>query len=157
MEHAIQLTDQQKELIERLGVLNEQEGLQPAVSRVMALLLVSPQTELTFDQVRETLQLSKSATSNAINMLLTTGKLEYITKPGDRKRYFRSKISSWKEEMKSKFSNIDHIADIFDEILKQRPGNTVAFNKNLSEIVDFIRYMHAQLPNLYKAWEQSRS
>ena len=109
MENAIQLTDQQKELIERLGVLNEKEGLQPAVSRVTALLLISPDPELTFDQIRETLNLSKSATSNAINMLLSTGKIDYITKSGDRKRYFRSKITTWKEEMKSKFSTMNDI------------------------------------------------
>lgn len=157
MENAIRLSDQQKKLIERLGVMHEHEGLQPAVSRVMALLLVSPDTELTFDQIRETLQLSKSATSNAINMLLTTKKLEYITKTGDRKRYFRSKITNWKEDIESKFSTMNHIADIFDEILKQRPGNTVEFNKNLADIVDFIRYMNKELPNLYKTWEQSRS
>ena len=157
MENVIQLTDPQKELIERLGVLTERDGLQPAPSRIGALLLVSPVTELTFDQIRETLQLSKSATSNAINLLLTQGKLEYITKPGDRKRYFRSKISSWKEEMKSKFMSMDKVASIFAEILKHRPGNTTDFNKNLEDIIDFIRYMHAQLPELYKNWEQSRS
>lgn len=157
MENAIQLTDQQKELIERLGVLNEKEGLQPAVSRVTALLLISPDPELTFDQIRETLNLSKSATSNAINMLLSTGKIDYITKSGDRKRYFRSKITTWKEEMKSKFSTMSDIADIFEEILKQRPGNTVEFNKTLSDIVHFVRYMNEQLPNLYKSWEQTRS
>lgn len=157
MENAIQLTDQQKELIERLGVLNEKEGLQPAISRVAALLLISPNTELTFDQIKDTLHLSKSATSNAINMLLSTGRIDYITKSGDRKRYFRSKITTWKEEMKSKFSTMSDIADIFEEILKQRPGNTVEFNKTLSDIVHFVRYMNEQLPNLYKSWEQSRS
>lgn len=157
MENVIQLTEAQKELIERLGVMSEHDGLQPAPSRVAALLLISPVTELTFDQIRETLQLSKSATSNAINLLLTHGKLEYITKPGDRKRYFRSKISSWKEEMKAKFSSMYNVADIFEEILKHRPDNTNDFNKNLEDIIDFIRYMHAQLPELYRNWEQSRS
>jgi len=157
MENVIQLTEAQKQLIERLGVMTEHDGLQPAPSRVGALLLISPITELTFDQIRETLQLSKSATSNAINLLLTHGKIEYITKPGDRKRYFRSKISSWKKEMKSKFSAMDRVADIFEEILKHRPGNTTEFNKNMEDIIDFIRYMHAQLPELYKNWERTRS
>lgn len=157
MENLIQLSETQKELIERLGVMSEKDGLQPAPSRIGALLLISPETELTFDQIRETLQLSKSATSNAINLLLSQGRIEYITKPGDRKRYFRSKISSWKEEMKSKFSMMNNIADIFEEILKARPGNTTDFNRNLTDIVDFIRYMNTRLPELYKSWEQERS
>lgn len=157
MENVIQLSDNQKQLVERMGVLNEKDGLQPAVSRILALLLVSPETELTFDQIRETLGLSKSATSNAINLLLTLNKLDYITKTGDRKRYFRSKISSWKDDVKAKFSMINGMGDILEEVLKQRPGNTTDFNKNLEEIIDFVRFMNKELPNVYRAWEKSRA
>ena len=92
MSEAVQLSEEQRRLIEKMGVGGEKNGMPPAPARIMALLMVSPETELTFDQVRETLNLSKSATSNAINMLLTTQKIDYITKPGDRKRYFKNKI-----------------------------------------------------------------
>lgn len=37
----LRLTDQQKELIEELGVFHEQTGLQPAAARIISLLLVS--------------------------------------------------------------------------------------------------------------------
>ena len=82
------LTREQEELIERFGVIQEQSGFAPASARVNALLTVSDKTSLTFDEIRETLQLSKSATSNAINNLLVLGRIGYKTQLGDRKRYF---------------------------------------------------------------------
>ncbi|HBF19956.1 MAG TPA: hypothetical protein DDW81_07640 [Cryomorphaceae bacterium] len=118
--------------------------------------MVSPETELTFDQVRETLNLSKSATSNAINMLLTTQKIDYITKPGDRKRYFKNKIGSWKEDVRSNFQNITRLADLFEEVLSLRPADTTEFNNKLREIIAFMRFMEEKLPGLYRQWEESQ-
>src|SRR3954464_524153 len=93
----IALTDNKLNLIEELGVLQEQSGMQPAAARILSLLLISDQTELTFEEIYETLHLSKSATSNALNFLLNTSKIEYITHSGERRRYFRFKLQSLKD------------------------------------------------------------
>ena len=45
----------QKELVEKLGVFYEKSGMQPAACRVMALLIVSDQTELTFEEIQQAL------------------------------------------------------------------------------------------------------
>lgn len=156
MTDAIILTEGQRYLIEKMGVSHEKHGTPPAPARILALLLISPDTELTFDQIRDTLNLSKSATSNALNMLLSKGKIDYMTKPGDRKRYFKNKIGSWKNELRISFQNIVKLADLFEEILEQRPENTPDFNHKLREIIDFMRFMEGKLPELYKEWESSK-
>ena len=92
----IPITGAQLKLVEKLGVVFEQSGMQPAAARVASLLIIADKTELTFDQIRATMKLSKSATSNAINTLLLAKRIIYITKPGDRKRYFTSDIKEWK-------------------------------------------------------------
>ena len=88
MEHTetqhIQLKPQQVELLEKLAVVNEKFGLQPAMAKVLALLTVSDEMELTFDQIQDTLSLSKGATSQAINGLLLLKKIDYKTRIGDR-------------------------------------------------------------------------
>lgn len=86
---------QRRELVERIGVINERFGLQPVAARVNALLLVSEKPRLTFDEIQEELQVSKSSVSNAINLLLSTGQIDYITLPGERKRYFRTNVEKW--------------------------------------------------------------
>ena len=88
----VQLTQEQRELIERMGVFYEQHGIPPMEGRIMSLLIVCDEPELTFDQIRELLGISKSTTSSALNMLLLTQRVIYKTRPGDRKRYFTSNI-----------------------------------------------------------------
>ncbi|GGH69118.1 MAG: MarR family transcriptional regulator [Bacteroidetes bacterium] len=157
MSEIVQLTAKQKELVEKIGVYHEKSGLPPAPARILALLLVSPITELTFDQIRETLNLSKSATSNAINMLLNVNRLDYITKSGDRKRYFKNKVSNWRSELRDSIFKITEAADILEEILEVRPNNTPEFNENLSSIIDFLRFINDELPGLYQKWENKRT
>src|SRR5690606_2513797 len=134
------LSENQKKLIERLGVFHEKNGMQPAASRVLALLLVSDRTELTFDEIREALNISKSATSGAINLLITINQIEYITKPGDRKRYFRNKIFSWKEHLRANFESVTAISSLMKEVLAQRPKETQNFNEAIEEIIDFLTF-----------------
>ncbi|SRR5690554_2475607 len=156
MENSIKLTPDQKQLIEKVGVMNERQGLQPAAARILALLLVSPETELGFDQIRETLNLSKSAASNSLNLLMNIGKIDYVTKPGDRKRYFRNRITRWKDDVKENFDKMNAVADVLEEVLKQRPGNTTVFNQNLKDVVDFVHYLNDRLPAIYQEWEETK-
>lgn len=152
---SIKLSDKQLALIEKLGLIFE-NGLQPASARIAALLLVSDKLELTFDEIRELLNLSKSATSNALNLLLSMDRIEYITKPGDRKRYFKSNLSDWKENMKNKFLEFDKVHRTMREVLEQRPHSTKDFNQGLEEFVNFMEFMHREIPVLFKKWELSK-
>lgn len=150
---SLKLNDKQLALIEKLGLFFE-SGLQPAPARIAALLLVSDRLELTFDEIREVLNLSKSATSNALNFLLSMERIEYITKPGDRKRYFRSNLSDWKENMKTKFLEFEKVNALMQEVLDQRPHSTKDFNQGLEEFINFLGFMHKEIPALFKKWEQ---
>lgn len=147
------VTQEQKLLIEKMGVFYEKSGVQPAAARVLGLLMVSDTTELTFEEIIQTLGISKSAASNSINLLLTINKIEYITKPGDRKRYFKIKIAQWHQDMKQNFQEQTRLTDLFKQVLKQRPGNTTEFNNTLEEIILFMEFLQTEIPVLYDKWE----
>lgn len=149
----VKLTQKQKELIEKLGVVTERSGASPAEARIMALLLVCDITELTFDEIYQTLGISKSAASNAINRLLDTEKIEYITKPGDRKRYFRSHILKWEEGFNDNFKKALQVGELFKEVLEQRPKNTKEFNASLKNFIGFMHFLQTEIPMLYKKWK----
>jgi DNA-binding transcriptional regulator GbsR (MarR family) len=151
---ALKITQKQKELIEKFGVYVERGGATPAQSRIMALLLVSDQTELAFDEIHKALQISKSAASNAINALLGAERIEYITRPGDRKRYFRSRIGQWENDFDSKFNKLLEVSQLMKEILQQRPASTREFNNSLKKIIDFMEFLQGELPELHKKWKK---
>ena len=153
----MELREKQKELIEKLGVVNEKSGMTPVEGRVLALLLISDETELTFDDIRELLDISKSATSNALNILQKTQKIEYITKSGDRKRYFRSKLYSWQKDTEAQLLGMSYVNNILKEILSIRTPKTQKFNLELKEVIDYMDFMQNELSQLFKKWQDIKS
>lgn len=151
------VTKEQSKLIEKVGVFYEKSGLNPGSSRILALLLIADKTEQTFDEIRETLNLSKSATSNGINKLLGTQQIEYITKPGDRKRYFRSLMMSWEDRMAANLQAKFYLNTLLKEIRENRTSETEAFNKKLDEVIDFMDYMMKEVPKVVEKWKNLKN
>ena len=150
------LTQKQKVLIEKIGIATEREGMQPAAARIVGLLYVSDNPELTFDEILNALRISKSAASNALNLLLQTNRIEYTTFSGDRKRYFRIKVANWREGFAKKMEDMTSFSQLLKEVLKERNPETTEFNKNLAELADFLTYINNQLPGLLESWEKAR-
>src|SRR6187399_2819335 len=145
---SIKISEKQLRLIEELGVFHEQGGMQPAAARILALLLVSDNIELTFEEIYESLHLSKSATSNALNFLLSTQKVEYITQPGERRRYFRFKMIGLKEGVQKSLEGITAYNVLLKEVLGIRPKTTKEFNASLVENTHFLEFIKIELPRL---------
>ncbi|MGB8451275.1 MAG: hypothetical protein WCD89_02995 [Anaerocolumna sp.] len=77
------------ELIEEFGLFLEKSGYLPSAARVYALLMIWDKPELHFDEIQEILQLSKGATSKALNNLETLGRIKMFTKTGVRKKLYK--------------------------------------------------------------------
>lgn len=87
----MELSQQKKKLIEDIGVLlEERANLSPLASRIYALLILSSYDGMSFEDIVNTMQASKSSVSSNLNVLLQLHYVDYHTKPGDRKRYFRT-------------------------------------------------------------------
>ncbi|HRO74939.1 MAG TPA: MarR family transcriptional regulator [Crocinitomicaceae bacterium] len=154
--NAIPLSDKQLELIERFGVFGNEHGIPPAAARISALLIISDKLELTFDEIRETLNLSKSATSNGINFMLLTRRIAFVTKTGDRKRYFKSNVESWKEDFSNQFQNHNAFCELLKEIEGIRTTETPDFNQAIEELHSFIHFFLGEIPKIYQKWETQR-
>ncbi len=85
------ITEQHGELIEEIGlVIEERADLTPLAARIYATLILTSAEGLSFQDITETHQASKSAVSNNLNVLIKLKYAEYYTKPGKRKRYFKA-------------------------------------------------------------------
>jgi DNA-binding transcriptional regulator GbsR (MarR family) len=151
------LKDSQKQLIEKVGVFLEKQGLSPAAARISALLVISDELELTFEDIYQKLEISKSSASTAINFLVKVQRIEYITKPGDRKRYFRSNIAHWPQDFEEKLEYMTHVKVIFQEVLDQRTKETKEFNKTIAHFISFMDFMQSELPALIEKWKKKQA
>lgn len=91
----ILITKKQYDLMLRFTIVQQNLGLTPALAKVNSLLTISDSDKLTFDQIRDTLGLSKSTTSNALNRLLKMGIIGFGENIDDNKRYFYSHFENW--------------------------------------------------------------
>jgi len=135
----IERITKQKELIEHIGRQNEREGFQPVSARILGLLMVMDKEEYTFDEIVEEMQISKSSASTALKNLEIRGIIEYITYPGDRKRYFVSgeidgMINEMETNMKKKLATINQII----ELKKDPNSRNATFLKNVLKGMEFF-------------------
>jgi len=144
----------QREIIETIGRYFDREGFQPIAGRILGLLMVMDKEQFTFDEIVEELQISKSSASNALRNLEIRGQVEYITIPGDRKRYFRLKrqdafsmIKEFEEKMRMMIVLLEKIIS-----LKADPDspNSELF-KNLIGIHDYILEKLEEYKNNYSS------
>ena len=144
------LKKEQVELIEELANVNERLGHQPAMSKVLGLLAVSDNPELTFDEIKDTLELSKSAVSQALNQLLMSKKISYKTKIGDRKRYFHLRIADWDTHILEQFEGVSSLIKVYEKVIAIRTTETKEFNENLKKMSDFLTLVHNQVMSLHQ-------
>ena len=137
-----EIIHKQKELIEQYGSLFEKTGLQPVAGRIAGLLLVMDKETYTFDEIVEELNISKSTASVAIKTLLFSNEIEYITHSGDRKKYFRTKITSIEQGRKDFISLIKRYKKLTEEAyeLKQNKDSRVGsyFSELLPKLDSYI-------------------
>ena len=150
------LSEKKREIIERIGVYYEKKGLQPVVGRIMGLLLVAEPAEATFEEIQEELQVSKSAVSTALTFLQAKETVEYRTKPGERKRYFKLRMRDWKSELKKEFDEVLNMESLINEIIDLKENKESDFCCRLLEMKDFFVFMRKELPLLLKKFEVSR-
>lgn len=84
------ISKEKQKLIEEIGLrLETRLHLAPLAARIYALLTLSSYEGLTFDEVRKIIGSSKSSTSVNLNVLKQLKHIDFYTKSGDRKRYFK--------------------------------------------------------------------
>ncbi|MCC6384404.1 MAG: winged helix-turn-helix domain-containing protein [Bacteroidia bacterium] len=76
-------------LIERIGVYFEKaEKLPPVAGRILASIMLTCKHGITFEQLVQEMQASKSTVFTHLSYFESTGRIDYYTKSGDRKRYY---------------------------------------------------------------------
>lgn len=146
------LTDEQMDLIERIGVLHDRLGFAPAPGRVLGLLLVSPRPELSFDEIREALNLSKSSTSAALNLLMNLGSVEYRTRPGERKRYFRKAYENWEAGLLQRIDAFLSLRKLLQEAHDLHADSPEGTGSELPRMIGFLEFLEINVHEAYQRW-----
>lgn len=136
-----ELFARREQLTEALGVyIAKQEQLAPVAARIYAMLILNCRQGMTFDQLVENLGASKSTVWTHLCMLEANERIDYFTKPGDRKRYYKlisnrlmqfidEKIERCKTEIKMQDEIIAYKKEA-NKVWKNDPEKQCDFNFN---------------------------
>lgn len=144
----------QKALIEEIGKHFDKKGFQPIAGRILGLLMVMDKEQFTFEEITEELNISKSSASNALRNLEIRGNIEYVTIPGDRKRYFQIRRQHSFDIIEEFERNMRLARDMFEKIIElkaNKNSENALFFKNISNMINF--YLD-QIPSLRKKYEK---
>jgi DNA-binding transcriptional regulator GbsR (MarR family) len=115
--------------------------------------MVSDPPYRTFDEIQRYLGISKSAVSNALNSLMTREMVDYITMPGDRKRYFQLASAGLISQMKKKIGLHSVFPQLLREVVESRSNKYPEFNKRLLETSEFLAFMEKEIGAAIDRWE----
>ncbi|RDV13594.1 hypothetical protein DXT99_18830 [Pontibacter diazotrophicus] len=146
------LPPKQATQVERIGIHFEKIQFPPLSARIMALLLIAEPPYCSFDEIIENLQSSKSSVSSALNMLLRDGLIDYMTFPGDKKRYFYINSETWIEMAKRRVEQLAPFREILVEVAHTRTHKHPDFNQMLLEMNQFYGEIEEALTAIIRRW-----
>ena len=126
---------EQKRLIESIGRSFDKEGYQPIAGRILGLLMVMDKERFTFDEITEELNISKSSASNVLRNLEIRGMIEYITIPGDRKRYYQLRKRDSSSMIEEVIKMLNEKKKMFEDIIRLKADKSSANAKHFHEMI----------------------
>ena len=142
-----------KERVERFGVFFEKEGIPPVAARIIGYLLFSEPPRKTFYDIVEFVQASKSSVSTALNAMQQRGFINYITLPGDRKRYFQLDVDKWVNLEKRRIQFISNFRGFLQEAAELHQHESQDFARSLTTVDHFYEEYVEELPKIITKWE----
>jgi DNA-binding transcriptional regulator GbsR (MarR family) len=136
-----------------MGLLMESFGLPRMWGRVFGALLVAEPSEQTAEELAATLQASRGSISTATRMLEQASLIERVSKPGERKDYFRNKPGAWFEATRRRAAAITLFREMAEKGLGLIQSDDPEVRRGLEEMRDYFAYWERAFPRLLEEWE----
>jgi|UPI000696E6DC hypothetical protein len=145
-----------REFIEEIGILFEDTGHPRMAGRIFGLLLVAEQPMLSSAEITEELQASKASVSTMTRLLLQSGLIERVARPGDRKDYFRMKSWSFDLVMERQLALIPVFRKLLEKGRPMVPPANRPGRESLEQMIDFYNWLEQEIPALKERWNRRK-
>ncbi|WP_214414683.1 GbsR/MarR family transcriptional regulator [Sphaerisporangium fuscum] len=135
----------QSAFIEELGALGPEMGIPRAMMRIAAWMMVCDPPEQSAEQIQHGLRLSAGAVSTGTRQLITAGMLERVSRPGDRRIYYRLASGSWQAPLEAKLRALGRLRQIADQGVASAGDRA---DHRLIEMRDAFAWFETQLDQL---------
>jgi DNA-binding transcriptional regulator GbsR (MarR family) len=142
--------------VEEVALGMERQGLFRMAGRVLGWLLICDPPEQTFGQIAEVLQASKGSISGAMKFLVPSGLVERISRPGDRRNYYRCRPGAWTDLARDQARQYDDFRKLAERGLELLAEAPAARRERLQGMRDLYAWLEREMPALWERWREQQ-
>jgi DNA-binding transcriptional regulator GbsR (MarR family) len=149
--------DERQRYVEEFGLLFEGFGVPRMVGRVLGALLLADPPEMSAEELAGALKASRGSISTATRVLVQIGLIEKVSRPGERRSYFRNKPGAWHELTRRRLAQMSVFKEMAERglaVLEAEGRDAPEVRLGLEEMRDFYAYCERELPGIFERWEQ---
>jgi predicted transcriptional regulator len=150
------LTDEQQQFIESVGLYFEQYQVSRIGGRLLGLLLLLG-GPFTIDQLAGALSVSRASVSVNMRVLVALGLAELLSRPGDRRDYYRFSNDPWQHGMEARITSTRTLRRIAEQGLAHVAPTDAVARGNLEELLDFCNFMIEDTHGMIARWRARRA
>ncbi|HEX6509608.1 MAG TPA: MarR family transcriptional regulator [Chloroflexota bacterium] len=149
-------SDAELQFVEEVALNFERQGLFRMAGRVLGWLLICDPPEQSFNQLVEVLQASKGSISTAMRILVPGGIVEKVSRPGERRDYYRVEPGAWIELARNSTKYYAGFKNLAEEGLQLLDDAPPARRARLEDIHALYDWLSREMPEVWARWEQER-
>ena len=143
------------QFVERMGLALESDGLPRTAGRIFGLLLVS-EAARSLDDLAAELQVSKASVSTNTRLLEQRGVLEQVSRPADRRDYYRVPRDLFTHTMAQRLARWQRFHEAIGDARSSIPIRSRAVLKRLEEFEEAYAYMSQVIKEALAGWPAVR-
>lgn len=118
----------------------QEDNYPPVAGKILGLFYVSEQKYFSFEELQNQLEISKSAVSKALKMLLNIGEINFVTfEDNKRKRYFYLDVQGNIDRIQSLITSYIMQTKLLEETLALREETNPELNNFIKNSIKFNR------------------
>ena len=142
-------------LIEEFGLYFEHSGLPRILGRIYGLLLITDEYSLGLDDLKTQLIISKASASTGARQLTTYGMISKVSRPGDRRDYYRAFPDAFLETARAGVQRLLELRDLLRRAVDLASQGS-ATEARLRETLRFYDEMELWFDDFVRRYLQSR-
>lgn len=151
----IELSDSLQEFIESMGVFFERYGISRIGGRMLGLLIVA-ERELSLDDIASALNVSRASVSTNARMLILYGMAQLVTRPGDRRDYYRLTPDTWARATEAEIDAILAMRRLAEDGLAAAHASDRAATEHLEEMLAYCDIVLKDRRTTLEQWRERK-
>lgn len=147
------LSQPQQDFIDDFASLWEQFGANASQGRVLALLYIADDIELSATDIAAALGISRGSVSQTTRQLIMFRIIQRVSRPGDRRDYFRLAASPFGQAARTERALIGTFIDLFQRGLNLHNTSPPERQRALINSIAFMRDYDAALGDFLDSWK----